>query len=161
MLALIISNTNFQSADIGDYIFLILIIAASIIQAVGKSRKKSLLEEENEEAPNRNEVQQEPNPMDEPQSPFDPFMDEFQELFETEQQFNKEEQKVEPIQKQPVSSTISQKKLNEILNRDHSDMDERAVLPHKKQKRRGRFSAHDFDLKSAVIQAEILNPKYF
>lgn len=170
MLTNIILLTQINTAGFGDYIFIILIILATIAQAVAQQRKKERLKQlEQNEGPD--EWQQKPrpnrqrevyNPMDEKhEEPSGTFFDRMEEIFD-------------PIQYSPSEPEPSyyeeelekeQEKVEEILKKNEAtpmpgDVTTQSVYHRKKKTSLKKNIRHDFDARKAVIYSEILKRKY-
>ena len=171
-----LDSIHYQSAAIGDYIFLIIIVLASIIQAISQNRKKAeILKAEQQKTRGKARQEEEyedenPHEQRQEESPFGSFFDEIEKVFIPElpgeeqsgSQNNLPEK--ETGNQQPVNTTlhsnITEEELNLELQKDYSALDKTQQEKEVKPIVRKRFLTAGFDLKRAVIYSEILNRKY-
>ena len=164
---------QYQSAAIGDYIFLIIVVLASIIQAISKNRKKAELEKADRDDAGNEAWQDEDNqdrPRREPpknESPFGSFFDEVEKMIIPE--MPKEEPSMDkgyfPETKMKsanatLHSNITEEELNKELEKDNSSLNKKQPVVEKNPVKIKRSLREGFSLKKAVIYSEILNRKY-
>ena len=160
----------FQNAGIGDFLFLILIFLAVIIQAISQSRKKSELaktiqEKERSKAGEDNYWDDESDEQPQENSHSGSFFDELEKVFvhEMPQESlsmsydNEENEQSEPEVHSPI---ISEEELNQELQKNHSALNINQTVKEEKPILRKRNFKKGFCLKKAVIYSEILNRKY-
>jgi hypothetical protein len=148
----------------GDYIFLIILAAASIIQAVIQKNKK----EEAQKAERRRKVERELDETGEFQSREEEGGSVFDRMEEEWlPDIPKEEPK--PVFQQTVRSKIAEKskqfdiqnyKMFEGENMESPEIQRGTKLISSKSEFKQRFTK-TFNLKKAVIYSEVLNRKYF
>jgi len=166
----------YQNAAIGDYIFLVIIILASIIQAISQNRKKAEIAKTNQQRSEEEAWQNEENQDDrsdeqqQEESPFGSLFDEIEKVFtpqlpgdeQSKSQDNLSQKSIGNRQSSDTTlhSNITEEELNKELQKEHSALDKtqqvREIMPVRKR----RFVRAGFDLKKAVIYSEILNRKY-
>jgi len=167
---------HIQYAAIGDYIFLIIIVLASIIQAISQNKKKAEIARAGQQKAKgqawQEEDYQEDKPQEQPQedSPFGSFFDEIEKVFipelPGEEQSNNQNNfpEKETVNQQSVNpalhSNITEEELNKEMQKDHSALAKSQQVKEERPVIKKRFIRAGFDLKKAVIYSEILNRKY-
>lgn len=156
-----------KMSAIGDYIFLIIIVVASIVQAIMQKNKK----EEAQKAERRKQVDRELND-EEPLEEYPMEHEEGGSIFDRMEKMLMPELPLEEV-KPKVQKTIASKKEEDAAKYDIQNYkmfegenaeppkiepDKKSVQPKKIIKPRLQ---HTFDLKKAVIYSEVLNRKYF
>jgi len=170
-----INSVLFQTAAIGDYIFLILIVLASIIQAIAQNNKKKVLLEQEQRRIVQNKSQdpevmgQKPETMSGYDAPVDNIFNSIQKVllpeFE-EEQYNWGDDYAEAVTAEKnvkevaENSETSVKKLNPDVAEKHT-----MLFPQKSVSDITATSfksgiRNGFNLRKAVIYSEILNRKY-
>ena len=168
-----INSVLFQTAAIGDYIFLILIVLASIIQAIAQNNKKKVLLEQEQRRIVQNKSQdpevmgQKPETMSGYDTPniFNSIQKVLLPEFE-EEQYNWGDDYAEAVTAEKnvkevaESSETSVKKLNPDVAEKHT-----MLFPQKSVSDITATSfksgiRNGFNLRKAVIYSEILNRKY-
>lgn len=151
----------------GDYIFLIIIVVASIIQAIVQKNKK----EEIQKAERRKQIDRELE-EGEPVEGYPMEQEEGGSIFDRMEKMLLPEPYVEEI-KPKIHKTVASKKEEEAGKYDIQNYKmfegENAgppkTEPEKKSVQRGKMIkpglSRTFDLKKAVIYSEVLNRKYF
>jgi len=168
------NSVIFQYASIGDYIFLIMIVVVSIIQAITQNKKKRALMDQEQARPAQKNAQtfrdyeKEPETMAGYETPLDNIFDSFERVLTPEIEDEKygwgddyaEEVKEEKPEKEVKSTKYQTEKLiaervekSPVLLTPKST----AELPVKSRKSAIR---EGFSLRKAVIYSEILNRKY-
>ncbi|GET32404.1 hypothetical protein PbJCM13498_12670 [Prolixibacter bellariivorans] len=167
----IVLLTEINTAGFGDYIFLILVIVASVVQAIVQQRKKQRLKqmEDNGEQYNHEEPKRQRevyNPMDEQrEDPFGTLFDHMEEMFDPVQYpSNEPEPQMEPSY-DTGKPEIDQKKVEEILKKAQAtkmpgDITAPSVYHKEKKDSLRKNIRRDFDPRKAVIYSEIINRKY-
>jgi len=167
---------QYHYAAVGDYIFLIIIVLASIIQAYNQNRKKAemkravLPEEIVNDEQAEGEQDDSPRKLPRNDSPFGSFLDQMEKMLVpdiSEREQSGDENDIP--EKKAVNrfggsitrpSNITEDELNMEMQKNYTAFD--TYKPSKelnpvKSKRRFR---EGFNMKKAVIYAEILNRKY-
>lgn len=151
----------------GDYIFLIIIVVASIIQAIVQKNKK----EEIQKAERRKQIDRELE-EDEPVEGYPMEQEEGGSLFDRMEKMLLPEPYVEEV-KPEVQKTIASKKEEDALKYDiqnykmfvGENVESPKTEPEKKIVQPGKIVkprlSRTFNLKKAVIYSEVLNRKYF
>jgi hypothetical protein len=169
-----INSVLFQTAAFGDYIFLIMIVLASIIQAIAQNKKKKVLMEQDQERMVRSDNQapevmgQKPERMSGYDIPADNIFDAVGRMLTPEPEEKEhiwgddylETLTAEKNAKVPVESTTSseEKLIPGITEKSTLLFPPKPVkVPASSYKSRIR---EGFSLKKAVIYSEILNRKY-
>lgn len=174
----------FQYASIGDYVFLIMIVVISIIQAIAQNKKKKELMEQERQKPfqrktdNSDEYDPEAAPMPEYDLPGDSIYDSFENILIPDTAEAEDESKhkwgddySEPSPKKQVAT---ESKINTISQRisgyaekllPATDTNVQNGLPAKLHNEppantRKQRIREGFNLRKAVIYSEILNRKY-
>lgn len=170
-----INSILFQTAAIGDYLFLILIVLASIIQAIAQNNKKKVLLEQEQRRIAQNKSQdpevmgQKPERMTGYDAPVDNIFNSIQKVllpeFE-EEQYNwgddyaeavTAEKKVKEVAE---SSETSVKKLNPDVSEKNTMLFPQKTVKDIKATSFKSGIRNGFNLRKAVIYSEILNRKY-
>ena len=170
-----INSILIQSAAIGDYLFMILIVAASIIQAISQNKKKKALSEITQEKEGQIDsstpevIGSKPETMKGYESPGDSIFDSIQKMlipsFEEEKHVwgddYPEAGEDEKIIKAPVDlSKNTEEELMHDIEERHVELitakpvNEIQAIRYKSKIRDG------FSLRKAVVYSEILNRKY-
>ncbi len=171
-----INSIIFQYASIGDYLFLILIVVASIIQSISQNRKKKALQEmtQNKNTQGNTSIpdvlEAKPETMKGYGSPIDNIFDSIERILVPEVEDGKHvwgDDYTEPAaEKEIVKKTTDQNPVNaeEKLMREIDERHNELITPkpatnipavrYKSRIREG------FNLREAVIYSEILNRKY-
>ncbi len=165
-----LDSIYYQNAGIGDFLFIILIFLAVIIQLISQSRKKSELAKAIREKESREEVEDdywdnEPSGQSQDNSPSGSFFDGLEKVFVPEMPHEsptmnydiEENKQPEPDIHNPVTSEVE---LNWELQKDHSALNMNQTVKVEKPILRKRNYKKEFCLKRAVIYSEILNRKY-
>jgi FtsZ-interacting cell division protein ZipA len=151
----------------GDYIFLIIIVVASIIQAIVQKNKK----EEIQKAERRKQIDRE-LAEDEPAEEYPMEQEEGGSIFDRMEKMLMPEPYVEEV-KPKVQKTVASKKEEDALKYDiqnykmfeGENAEPPKIEPEKKSVQTGKIIktrlSRTFDLKKAVIYSEVLNRKYF
>ena len=171
-----LNSIIFQYAAIGDYLFLILIVVASIIQTISQNKKKKALQEVAQKKKEQNNSQttdvmeRRPETMTGYDTPIDNIFDSIEKMLVPELEDGKHiwgddyrETETENKNAKEVvgSSNNKEEKLNQNIEGKHTEL-----IPHKsvtggiptvsyKSSIREGFS-----LRKAVVYSEILNRKY-
>ncbi len=170
-----INSIIFQYAAIGDYLFLIMIVLASIIQAITQNRKKKALQEmtQKKNAPTNTLIpdvlETKPETMKGYDTPIDNIFDSIQKMLIPEFEEEKHiwgDDYPEPTAEKKItkesdeSLNITEEKLMREIEERHTELitqkpvTEIQAIRYKSRIREG------FSLRKAVIYSEILNRKY-
>lgn len=163
--------TEINTAGVGDYIFLILVVVVSIVQAINKQRKKERMKQmqDNEENNNWEEPkrQRQPyNPMDEQhEDPFGTIFDRVEELFDPVQYPSYEPEPQMESANQMAQPEIDENRVKEILKKSQEtkmpgDIAAPSIYHKEKKEPLKKSIRRDFDPRKAVIYSEIINRKY-
>jgi len=169
-----INSIIFQSAAIGDYLFLIMIVVASIVQAITQNKKKKVLQEMTQKKDFQTStltpevLETIPEKMKGYDSPIDSIFDSIQKMLVPE--FEEEKHTWGDDYPEPKAAKIidnADKSLNDPeakLMRDNEErhmelitskpVTEMKAIRYKSRIREG------FNLRKAVVYSEILNRKY-
>ena len=169
MLTNIVLLTEINSAGVGDYIFLILVIVVTVVQAINKQRKKERLKQmSNDDEPgSRPEPRRQReiyHPMDEqPREPFGTLFDRMEEMFDPIQ-YPTPEPEPEPTFYAEKSKVI-QEKISEMLKKKEAskmpgDVTSPSIYDRKKKEPLKKRIRRDFSPRDAIIYSEIINRKY-
>lgn len=170
-----ISSVLFQTAAIGDYLFLILVVLASIIQAIAQNNKKKVLLEQEQRRIVQNESQvsevigQKPETMSGYDTPVKNIFNSIQKVlipeFE-EEQYNWGDDYAEAVtaeknvKEAAESSDNSEEKLNPDVAEKHTVLFPQKSVTDIPAISRKSLIRDGFSLRKAVIYSEILNRKY-
>jgi len=163
--------TEINTAGVGDYIFIILIIVVSIVQAINKQRKKERMKQTQDNGGNNSweqpKRQREPyNPMDEKrEDPFGTLFDRMEEMFDPVQYPSQEPEPEMEMTNKVGQPEISNKKVEEIIKKSREakmpgDITATSVYHNEKKERLKNSIRRDFNPRKAVIYSEIINRKY-
>jgi hypothetical protein len=171
-----LDSIHYLNAAIGDYIFLIIIILASIIQAISQNRKKTemakaIQQKTRTDAWQDEEIQQDAHQeATQEESPLGSFFDEIEKVFIPEMPGNEQSRSQNSTPDQEIvnqqadrpalHSNITEGELQKELQKDYSAIDKNQVPKEVKPVIGRRILAAGFDLKKAIIYSEILNRKY-
>ena len=172
---------QYQYSAIGDYIFLILIVLASIAQAFSQKKKKDEAKAQRQRSLNReldetdDEYERQEDSYDQPAGSF---LDQMEKMFNpdlpedefkpveknviTEKKSDIQEKKEQLAKMQKsLSSYISEEEHKAEIEKEHPGkplvQQTKEIKPIKIRQR----IREGFDLKKAVIYSEVLNRKYF
>ncbi len=164
-----------QTAGVGDYIFLILIVVASLIQAFNQNRKKGKMQEEEEESPRKphpfDDEEMEPFPQQpRRESPYGPLFDQLDEILGEEgvPSVVVEKPKAKPLvrrEEKPVEtmaaqySSMQMKEMADQLKEGQRVVDPSQITPTAGTLPVGKIRSK-INMRQAVIYSEILNRKY-
>jgi hypothetical protein len=166
---------NIQTADIGDYIFLILVVAASLIQAFSQNRKKAMMKKDDEMKPrsphpfdNMEEFDQPARPQSSKESPFGSFFDQLDDILGEEGTptvvVNKPKPvvKKEPNPAEEMAARYAALHLaeNEKMAKEGQHAIDTNILTHEPKPLLARKIREKINMRQAVIYSEILNRKY-
>jgi len=170
-----INSVLFQTAAIGDYLFLIMIVLASIIQAIAQNRKKKVLLEKEQRriVQNKNQVYEVMGQKPEMMSGYDTVADNvfdhvdsflFPEHKEGQHIWGDDYPVTATAEKEPMVTLESTVSPDEKLSPDKTEKHP-VLLPQKLAKEISATSyksgiRNGFSLRKAVIYSEILNRKY-
>lgn len=171
-----INSIIFQSAAIGDYLFLILIIVASIIQAITQNKKKkTLLELDRKKKEQLNNhttdiiEKKRPETMTGYEPPAHNIFDSIERMLVPEledEQYGWGDNYAEAVieekssKEEVTSSNSSTEKLNtDTAEKQASLIPQKTVFDMAKISHKSRIR-EGFNLKKAVVYSEILNRKY-
>jgi hypothetical protein len=173
---MLLDSIHYLNAAIGDYIFLIVIILASIIQAISQNRKKAEIakaeqQKTREKAWQDEEIQEDKHQeMTQEESPLGSFFDEMEKVFIPELPDNEQSGGGNGVPDQEIvnqqadnpalNSNITEAELQKELHKDYSVIDKIQQSKEANPVVRKRILAAGFDLKKAIIYSEILNRKY-
>jgi hypothetical protein len=169
-----INSIIFQQADLGDYIFLILVVVASIIQAFTQNKKKKVLQEQSEGKKWQNNDQETdtfdrtPEVMSRYDTPIDNIFDSIERTLVPELDGGKHrwgddyaeiEEENEDVADtrggsanvETFSTPVAEKHTIPLAQKSATDL---PAISYKSGIRKG------FSLRKAVIYSEILNRKY-
>jgi hypothetical protein len=170
-----INSILFQSAAIGDYLFLILIVVASIIQSITQNKKKKALREITQEKDGQinssipEVLGSKPETMKGYETPTDSIFDSIQKMlnpsFEDEKHVwgddypQTEEEKKNMKEQEDLSKNVKVELVHDIEERPteliaSKPINENQAIRYKSKIRDG------FSLRKAVVYSEILNRKY-
>lgn len=170
-----INSIIFQSAAIGDYLFLIMIVVASIIQSISQNRKKKALQEMTQKKNTQGNtsmpdvLEAEPETMKGYDSPVGNIFESIQKMlipeFEEEKHVLDDDFPVTVAEKKIIKETdqtpvnAEEKLMREIDERHKELVTPKPVtdIPAISRKTRMR---EGFNLRKAVVYSEILNRKY-
>jgi hypothetical protein len=166
---------NIQTADIGDYIFLILVVAASLIQAFSQNRKKAMMKKDGEIKPSSphpfddmEEFDQHPRPQSSNESPFGSFFDQLDDILGEEGTpavvVNKPKPVVmkepKPVEEMAARYAAMNLAENEQMAKEGQHTIDTGSLKHEPKPFSGRKLREKINMRQAVIYSEILNRKY-
>ena len=169
-----VNSIIFQSAAIGDYLFLIMIVVASIVQTISQNKKKKVLQEmtmkkDPQTATIMPEVlETKPEKMKGYDSPIDSIFDSIQKMLVPEFEEEKHiwgddypEPKAEKIIDKAVENlNDSEAKLMREIDERHTELITSKPVTEIKAIRYKSRIRDGFSLRKAVVYSEILNRKY-
>ena len=171
---MVINSIIIQQAAIGDYLFLIMIAVASIIQAISQNKKKKALlkmtqKEDVQTHPSVADVlDKKPETMKGYDSPMDNIFDSIQKILVPEFEGEKhiwgddypEPTAAKKIDSADESSGSSEAKLMRQIEERHTESKtSKPVTENQTIRYRSRLR-DGFSLKKAIVYSEILNRKY-
>jgi hypothetical protein len=166
---------NIQTAGIGDYIFLILVVAASLIQAFSQNRKKAMMKKEGELKPSSphpfddmDEFDQSPRPQPSRESPFGSFFDQLDDILGEEGTRTIVAQKPKvtvmkepkPVEELAARYTAMHLAENEPMVKEGQQAIDTSILKVPTEPSSRRNIREKINMRQAVIYSEILNRKY-
>ncbi len=170
-----VNSIMVQFASVGDYLFLIMIVIASIIQAIAQNKKKKALEEltrvPKEQKPGQfaDMMEKSSEKMTGYEKPLDNIFDSIERILVPEladekyiwgeDYSQKQEEEVKPSG--PISDFITSegKTISSIAEREAERISAEPIM-HKRTISYKSGIRADFSLKKAVVYSEILNKKY-
>jgi hypothetical protein len=164
-----------QYASVGDYLFLIMIVLASIIQSIAQNRKKKALEKLTQDQAQQKPgeladiMETRPEKMTGYERPLDNIFDSIERILVPELANEKyiwsEDYSVKQAEvvtpSEPISDfvTTEGKTISSIAEREAERISAEPLVQKNIVSYKSRIRA-DFSLKKAVIYSEILNKKY-
>lgn len=164
-----------QTAGVGDYFFLILIVAAALIQAFNQNRKKAGMLEDEEESPRKphpfDDEEMEPVPQQpRRESPYGPLFDQLDEILGEEgvPSVVVEKPKAKPVVKReekPAETmaaqylAIQKREMANQMKEGQRVVDPSRIPAATDARPVGKIRSK-INMRQAVIYSEILNRKY-
>jgi len=169
-----VNSIIFQSAAIGDYLFLIMIVVASIVQAITQNKKKKALQEMTQKKDEQADqlmpdvLDKKPETMKGYDSPMDNIFDSIQKMLVPEFEEEKhtwgddypEPKAAKIIDKADESLNDSEAKLMREIDERHIELITPKPVTEIKAIRYKSRIREGFNLRKAVVYSEILNRKY-
>jgi hypothetical protein len=169
-----VNSVIFHYASIGDYLFLIMIVFASIIQAISQNKKKKAIQElsNNETAKGNSQTDyrpgERPGNMTGPKGPFDNIFDSADRMIITEPDVEKHiwgddyPETVKDKKKEEVTEILNtgNERVIQSLAEKQTELIYSQPVTHNVNVRFKTRIRDGFSLKKAVIYSEILNRKY-
>ena len=171
-----LDSIQYHYAAAGDYIFLIIIVLASIIQAYTQNKKKAEMKRAVLPDDIYNDEQAEGDQNDLPRklprndSPFGSFLDQMEKMLVpdiSEREQSRDDNDIP--EKKAVNrvggsitrpSNITEDELNKEMQKNYSALDSYQPLKDSNPVKPKRRFREGFNMKKAVIYSEILNRKY-